>query len=119
MISESWSTDNGQTWSPMKATTLPNPNSGTDAVTLADGRQLLIYNHSTKEGKEPKGRNMLNLAISDDGKNWTPFMTLENEPNESGYSYPAIIQSKDGMVHMTYTYDRKTVKYVVVDPSKI
>mgnify|MGYP003664735843 FL=1 len=119
VISESWSTDNGQTWSPMKATTLPNPNSGTDAVTLADGRQLLIYNHSTKEGKEPKGRNMLNLAISDDGKNWTPFMTLENEPNESGYSYPAIIQSKDGMVHMTYTYDRKTVKYVVVDPSKI
>ena len=119
VISESWSTDNGQTWSPMKATSLPNPNSGTDAVTLADGRQLLIYNHSTKEGKEPKGRNILNLAISDDGKNWTPFMTLENEPNESGYSYPAIIQSKDGMVHMTYTYDRKTVKYVVVDPSKI
>jgi len=119
VISESWSTDNGQTWSPMTATSLPNPNSGTDAVTLADGRQLLIYNHSTKEGEEPKGRNILNLAISDDGKNWKPFMTLENEPNESGYSYPAIIQSKDGMVHMTYTYDRKTVKYVVVDPSKI
>ncbi|WP_339901621.1 sialidase family protein [uncultured Cyclobacterium sp.] len=119
VISESWSTDKGQTWSPMKATSLPNPNSGTDAVTLADGRQLLIYNHSTKEGEEPKGRNILNLAISDDGKEWKPFMTLENQPNESGYSYPAIIQSKDGMVHMTYTYDRKTVKYVVVDPSKI
>jgi len=119
VITESWSTDQGLTWSKMVATDLPNPNSGTDAVTLKDGRQLLIYNHSTKKGKEPKGRNMLNLAISNDGKSWKPVMTLENVPGESGYSYPAIIQAKDGLVHMTYTYLRQSVKYVVVDPSKL
>jgi len=119
VISESWSRDQGRSWSEMAATSLPNPNSGTDAVTLQDGRHLLVYNHSTKEGEEPKGRNILNLAISSDGKNWEPFMTLENEPNKAGYSYPAIIQSKDGLVHISYTYDRETVKYVVVDPEKI
>ncbi|MEX2513060.1 MAG: sialidase family protein [Cyclobacteriaceae bacterium] len=119
LIAESWSTDNGLTWSAMKATALPNPNSGTDAVTLADGRHLLVYNHSTKEGEEPKGRNILNLAISEDGKKWTPVMTLENEPNEAGYSYPAIIQGADGMVHISYTYNRETVKYAVIDPDKL
>lgn len=119
VISQSWSDDGGKTWSKMTATSLPNPNSGTDAVTLKDGRQLLIYNHTTKKGEEPKGRHMLNLAISEDGIDWTPVMTLENVPAESGYSYPAIIQSSDGMVHITYTYLRETVKYVVVDPARL
>jgi predicted neuraminidase len=119
VIAESWSDNNGKTWSPMKATTLPNPNAGTDAVTLKDGRQLLAYNHTTEEGEEPKDRNMLNLAISVDGEKWKPVMTLENVPNESGYSYPAIIQASDGMVHITYTFNREAVKHVIIDPSKL
>ncbi|SEL33906.1 sialidase family protein [Parapedobacter koreensis] len=116
VLAESWSEDNGHTWSKMIAMPLPNPNSGTDAVTLKDGRQLLVYNHSTRKGEEPKGRNVLNLALSDDGKDWKPIMTLENEPIEDGYAYPAVIQSSDGLVHITYTYNRRSVKYVVVDP---
>ncbi|WP_158857642.1 sialidase family protein [Lunatibacter salilacus] len=119
VISTSWSSDQGESWSEMEATSLPNPSSGTDAVTLADGRHLLIYNHSTREGEEPKARNILNLAISTDGIDWQPVMTLENEPNRSGYSYPAIIQSRDGLVHLTYTYNRESVKYVVIDPSEL
>lgn len=119
VISESWSTDNGKTWSQMKATSLPNPSAGTDAVTLKDGRQLLVYNHTTDNGPEPKDRSMLNVAISKNGKQWKPVLTLENVPNESGYSYPAVIQSSDGLVHITYTYNRETVKHVVVDPSKL
>lgn len=119
VIVESWSEDNGETWSKVSATSLPNPNSGTDAVTLKDGRQLLIYNHTTKKGEEPNNRNMLNLAISDDGKNWKPVMTLESKPAKSGYSYPAIIQTSDGLVHATYTYMRESVKHVVIDSSKL
>ncbi len=119
VISQSWSDDQGKSWSKMTATDLPNPNSGTDAVTLKDGRQLLIYNHTTKEGKQPNGRNMLNLALSNDGKEWIPVMTLENKPAKAGYSYPAIIQTADGLVHITYTYLRQSVKYVVVDPAKL
>ena len=119
VISQSWSEDQGQNWSKMTATELPNPNSGTDAVTLKDNRQLLIYNHTTKEGEEPKGRNMLNLAISNDGIDWKPVMTLENKPARAGYSYPAIIQTKDGLVHITYTYLRQSVKHVVIDPKKL
>ncbi|GGC37595.1 hypothetical protein GCM10011386_32100 [Parapedobacter defluvii] len=119
VLVQSWSEDQGRTWSKMTATALPNPNSGTDAVTLRDGRQLLVYNHSTRQGEEPKGRNMLNVALSDDGNTWTPVMTLENEPIEDGYAYPAVIQSADGKVHITYTYDRRSVKHVVLDPERL
>jgi predicted neuraminidase len=116
-ISESWSDDGGNTWSPMQLTSLPNPSAGTDAVTLKDGRQLLIYNHTSRRGEFPSGRNMLNLAVSEDGENWKPVLTLERQEGE--YSYPAIIQTGDGRVHMTYTYRRISVKHVVIDPGKL
>ncbi|MBN1351605.1 exo-alpha-sialidase [candidate division KSB1 bacterium] len=117
VISQSWSEDNGETWSKMTATALPNPSAGIDAVTLKDGRQLLIYNHTTRKGDFPKSRNMLNLALSSDGITWKPVMTLERQQGE--YSYPAIIQGSDGLVHITYTYRRESIKYVVVDPAKL
>ena len=117
VIAQSWSADGGRTWSEMTATSLPNPNAGIDAVTLADGRQLLVYNHTTRKGEFPTGRNMLNVAVSTDGKDWTPVLTLEREKGE--YSYPAVIQAADGKVHATYTYRRRSVKHVVLDPGKL
>lgn len=106
------SADGGQTWGEISLTVLPNPNSGTDAVTLADGRHLLIYNHTAK------GRSPLNLAVSKDGRTWEAALVLENEPGRE-FSYPAIIQTKDGLVHITYTWKRAKVKHVVVDPAKL
>ncbi|MFT5525641.1 MAG: putative neuraminidase [Pirellulaceae bacterium] len=117
VITQSWSTDGGKTWSEMTATNLPNPNAGTDAVTLQDGRQLLVYNHTTRRGPYPAGRNMLNVAISKDGKDWSTVLTLEKDRGE--FSYPAVIQSKDGKVQITYTYQRRSVKHVVLDPAKL
>ena len=111
---ETWvktSDDNGQTWSEVTLTDLPNPNSGTDAVTLKDGRHLLVYNHT------PKGRSPLNVALSDDGKTWKLVATLESEPGE--YSYPAVIQTKDGQIHITYTWKRQKVRHVALDPDKL
>ncbi len=116
-IVEVWSEDAGQTWSEMRATQLPNPNAGFDAVTLDDGRQLLVYNHTTRGGPSPRGREMLNVAISRDGKRWQAALILENEPAE--FSYPAVIQTADGLVHITYTWKRQRVKHVVIDPKKL
>jgi predicted neuraminidase len=116
-VGQSWSSDNGKTWSKMKATSLPNPNAGTDAVTLKDGRQLIVYNHTTRKGDFPNGRNMLNVAISKDGAQWKPIVTLERDKGE--YSYPAVIQSSDGEVHITYTYLRKAIKHVTLDVSPL
>lgn len=119
VISQSWSEDGGKTWSQMEATMLPNPNSGTDAVTLRDGRHILVYNHIMPS--ETWGlRNKLNMAISEDGIQWKAAVLLENDEDENAeYSYPAVIQTKDGLIHITYTWNRKLIKHVVVDPSKI
>jgi len=116
-IAESWSEDGGGTWSPMQLTPIPNPNAGTDALTLDDGRQILVYNHTQRGNEFPSGRNMLNVAISDDGRTWRPVLTLERSEGE--YSYPAVIQSSDGLLHITYTYMRESIKHVVVDPGEI
>jgi predicted neuraminidase/outer membrane protein assembly factor BamB len=99
-ITESWSEDGGKTWSAMQTTTLPNPNSGIDAVMLKDGRALLVYNHRTSSGAN--GRSLLNVAVSADGKTWKAALTLEDQPGE--YSYPAVVQTADGLVHITYTW---------------
>jgi predicted neuraminidase len=120
-LAMSWSRDDGLTWSPLAAIDLPNPNSGTDAVTLKDGRQLLVYNHSAHRPDTPgKGpRWPLNIALSNDGVNWRNILTLESEPLANGYAYPAVIQAADGLVHITYTWNRVRIWHVVVDPSKL
>lgn len=104
-ILETWSKDMGETWTSVTATSLPNNNSGIDAVTCSNGLHLLVYNPITK------GRNKLSLAGSYDGKIWEDLMILENQ-TEGEFSYPAIIQSGDGTIHITYTYNRNTIKYV-------
>lgn len=120
VVGQTWSKDGGKTWSGLTAIELPNPNSGTDAVTLADGRQLLVYNHSGHRAEEAKGdRWPLDVALSDDGVHWRRVLTLETEPCTAGYAYPAVIQAADGKVHITYTWDRKRIKHVVLDPTKL
>jgi alpha-L-rhamnosidase len=119
MILESWSSDSGKTWSLIKESELPNNNSGTDAVSLSDGKQLLVYNHVKTPVNAPKGyRTPLNVAVSDDGKTWRAALILED--SEIGqYSYPSVIQSADGMVHIVYTWRREKIKYVKVDQKKL
>ncbi len=118
-ILESWSKDNGATWSPMQASALPNNNSGTDAIALKDGRILIVYNHVKTPEQERKGsRTPLNVAVSRDGKQWEAALILEDSP-VSQYSYPSVIQSADGLVHVVYTWRRERIKYVRIDPSKL
>jgi len=119
-IVRTFSNDRGLSWSPLEATTLPNPSAGIDALTLADGRHLLVYNHTSKrDGERPADgtRSELNLAVSADGETWQAAVLLERQPGE--YSYPALIQTHDGKVHITYTYRRRQIKHVVIDPAAI
>jgi predicted neuraminidase len=101
------SKDDGRSWSELTLLDLPNPNSGTDALTLKDGRHLLVYNHTHS------GRSPLNLALSTDGAHWEMVLALESEAHAE-FSYPAVIQTADDLVHITYTWKRKLMKHVVV-----
>ena len=96
--------DNGLTWTPANPLDVPNPNSGIDAVKLKDGRTVLVYNHTTA------GRTPLNLALSRDGLHFLMFATLESAPGE--YSYPALIQGKNGDLLLTYTWNRRRIRFL-------
>jgi predicted neuraminidase len=103
--------DDGQTWTRAHALDVANPNSGIDAVALRDGRVVLVYNDSTTE------RTPLNLAVSRDGEHFKNFKVLESEPGE--YSYPAIIENARGDLDLTYTWNRKSIKYVHIPLAEV
>jgi predicted neuraminidase len=106
-ILQAFSSDQGKSWTALEPSSLLNPNSGIDAVTLKDGRHVIVYN------PVKKGRSPISVAISSDGKTWKDIAILENEPGEE-FSYPAVIQAKDGKVHITYTWKRKKIKHVIL-----
>ena len=110
-ISVADSFDSGLTWTQAHPIDLPNPNSGIDAVRLRDGRIVLVYNHTST------GRTPLNLAVSSDGEHFKMFLTLEDEPGE--FSYPAIIQGKDDALYVTYTWNRKRIRFARVPLSSV
>jgi len=105
-IYRSESYDYGRVWSSSGPTSLKNPNSGIDVIKLADGRLVIVFNNSFDQ------RTPLSVGISaDKGENWEIF-NLETEEGE--YSYPSIIQSRDKLIHLVYTYKRETIKYVIM-----
>jgi len=104
-IYKSESYDYGRNWNVPEPTILKNPNSGIDLIRLRDRRLLVVFNDSFDK------RTPLNIGISeDDGKNWK-IWDLETEEGE--YSYPSVIQSSDGLIHLVYTYKRETIKHIV------
>jgi predicted neuraminidase len=118
VVTENWMEDDWQSWSPMRATSIPNPNSGIDGLVLRDGRGLLVYNHIGKAPNRWGGRRSpLNVAVSSDGMEWEAALVLEHDNGE--YSYPAVIQAHDGLVHITYTWKRQRIRHVVIDPARL
>jgi predicted neuraminidase len=107
-IRVSESKDDGIGWGPVGAIDLANPGSGLDAVRLANGKWLLVYNDTTK------GRSSLAVSLSDDeGRTWKWTRHLERRDSGS-YHYPAVIQGRDGTIHAVYSYfvaDGKSMKH--------
>ena len=110
-LASTWSSDNGDSWTKVKLIDVPNNQSGTDAVTLRRGRHVLIYNDFGTIPGTPKGpRNPLSIAVSDNGTDWNKVLTLEDSPI-GDYSYPAIVEGRDGTLHCVYTWRRYRIAY--------
>ncbi len=111
------SADRGKTWSLVENSDLPNPGSGADVVTLANGHWALMFNNTES------GRHSLVVSIStDEGNTWSEPGIIEldtREDNPTRSHYPALIQGKDGTIHAVYSYFRndgpetqqKTIRY--------
>ena len=91
------SKDDGQSWTFSQDMELPNPGSSVEAIALQDGRWILVYNDTEK------GRNSLAVSMSEDeGKTWKWTRHIEKQ-DKGSFHYPSVIQTKDGMIHVTYS----------------
>lgn len=101
-VMRSESRDGGMTWSPVVDDDIPNPGSGLEVIRLQSGRWAMVCNDTEQ------GRHRLAVLLSDDeGRTWKWKRYLENEPPGAGsYSYPSIIQAKDGTLHVTYSWSQ-------------
>lgn len=110
------SRDDGVSWGPVGLTDLPNPGSGLDALRLASGRWLLVYNDTLT------GRHSLAVSLSDDeGRTWKWTRHLERHTSGS-YHYPAVIQTRDGRIHVVYSYfvaEGKSMKHAAFNEAWI
>ncbi len=107
-IWQSASVDRGLSWSEPVPTTLPNPDSAVDLLRLRNGHILLAFDDSSH------ARTPLTLALStDDCASWCKSRGLESGPGS--FSYPAMIQSRDGLVHVSYTCNGQAIKHVQLD----
>jgi predicted neuraminidase len=79
---------------------------------------LLVYNPTVHASNWWNGRGVLAVAISRDGEHWKRVLTLENQAGAE-FSYPAVIQASDGLLHITYTWKRLRIAHVVIDPQKL
>jgi len=109
------SKDGGVTWSTVyDHPQLPNPGAGLEVANLADGDWICVYNDTER------GRHSLAVSVSDDeGATWKWTRHLEKaEPGQGSFHYPSIVQGRDGMLHVSYSYfvptpegERKSIKY--------
>ena len=99
--------DGGASWRQSAPLPLTNRNSAVALLRLASGRLLLACNPD-------RGRNLLQLFISDDGRTWLPARTVASDPDPAmEYSYPALLQTRDGRIHLTFTFRRQTIAHAV------
>jgi len=107
-IMQTESRDGGQNWSAVSPTALKNPNAGIAMTRLRNGHVVLVFNDSETD------RTPLSISRSlDEGRTWETPLKLESNPGE--YSYPCVIQTTDGRIHITYTFRRYSIKHVELD----
>lgn len=105
------SPDDGKTWTRPSKATLPNNNSGIETSVLSSGNLAIVYNPTTKD------RNPLSVSLSDDqGITWKYTRNLEYTKSSNGveFSYPTLFQDSSGRIHISYTFNRQTIKHRIL-----
>jgi hypothetical protein len=105
-VMKALSTNKGLNWDFARETNLHCPLSGIAAIKLDSGNIIVCNNNTEKHQRWP-----LSLSISiSKGAFFEP--TWDVDTSEIELSYPSLLQSSDGKIHLTYTYNRKMIKHI-------
>jgi predicted neuraminidase len=141
--------ENGCSWTTPRPTQIPNNNSSIQVTGLRNGHLVMTFNNiqaTTTRGKPTDyARFPMSVALSVDGGQTWPWVRDvdigQDVPQEKvpttmagvdvsdeqkaffqhlfDYSYPSIIETPDGIIHMSYTFRRRTIKYASFNESWI
>ena len=99
-------------WTPLEALALPNPDAAVSAVQLNTQEELLLVfnNH-------PSERDDISMAYrSGNDTAWQLVHQFEKKTGtkkeHNPYSYPFLLQTREGNFHLFYTWKRKHIKHV-------
>ena len=108
-ILKSISKDNGETWSFAKDTKTPNPSSSIEVLQLKNGNWVMACNDT-----ESSRSQMAILLSFNEGKSWEVKKYIGKHEHNSGITlaYPSLIQSSDGLIHLTYSLKNKKGKTI-------
>lgn len=108
-VMQSFSLDQGATWSPVKDGEMANPGASLHVLKLTNGTWLMVNNN------QEEGRNTLHLNQStDEGKTWRPLFPIENsDQQKDSFSYPSLIQTPSDAIHLSYSYRKGGKKTIV------
>lgn len=118
-VQMSVSKDEGYSWSYAVKTDIPS-GASVEALKWSDEKWIMILN-DTEDNK----RNKLSLYASEnEGKDWQLIHHIENDESEKGrFSYPALIKTRDGKIHLTFSHHRdnnkKAIRHVVINTDNI
>ena len=101
------SADGGLTWSAACPTPLANNNSGLDLARRSDGTLVLACNPVS--GNWSARTPLVLMTSTDNGASWQQAAILEDADGE--FSYPAIIPTPDGGLHVAYTWNRAAIAW--------
>jgi predicted neuraminidase len=99
-------------WTALEPLALPNPDSAVTVVRLNTADELLmVFNN------HPSERDDISMAYrSDSGAAWQLIHQFEtrtgSEKEHNPFSYPFLLQTRDGDFHLFYTWKRQHIKHV-------
>ncbi|HEY2325507.1 MAG TPA: sialidase family protein [Thermoanaerobaculia bacterium] len=104
--------DAGAHWSDVVPTPLVHRDSQVSGVLLSDNSMLVFYNGSAWDRRD------LSVArTTDGGKHWSwPYHiehdTTGNDIVRREYSYPYVYRTRDGNIHVLYTWQRTRIRHL-------
>jgi alpha-L-rhamnosidase len=105
-VGVSWSDDGGATWTQVARGPVET-SKGLHAVSLASGWHFLAFN--------PQGRTPLSLARTRDGRQWETILPDLSRNGNRQVDYPTLMQSRDGRMHVVFSWGRSNIKHLVLD----
>jgi predicted neuraminidase len=118
-VNIAWSSDGGRHWSAPQSSAVMHRDSAVAAVRLSDRSLFAVYNNTMQDR-----RDLAFVRSPDDGIHWSQPWSIERDREPEAwftreYSYPFMLQTNDGMIHVFYTWRRLRIAHLSFNESWI